>query len=173
MKYSFWIAGLFGLLILSCSSVQTQYDYDRDTDFSKYKTFSFYQKGLDSLDMNDLDKSRVTNAIISNLEQKGLQLSPNGELVINISASYREKTNVYNNNPYGGWGGYGRYGYGGNTTVNQYLEGRLLVDLVDKERNMLVWQGLAKGFDVDQIRRKDEMIPKTIDKLFYNYPPKK
>ncbi len=174
MKYVLSFAVLC-LFLVSCSSVSTNYDYDNTIDFSKYKTFSFYQKGLDSLKMNDLDKSRVTNSIIANLEAKGLTMVPKGDLVVNITASNKERMSVYNRgyDPFG-YGGYGRWGYGsGGTYSRQYTEGSLIIDLVDRQKNKLVWQSAATGINVDDLRRKDEMIPKTVDKMFYNYPPKK
>ncbi len=177
MKQIVWISALAVLFLSSCSSVHTNTDYDKNVDFSQYKTFSFYQKGLDSLKLNDLDKSRVTNSIIYNLEQKGLKMVPSGDLLVNITVSYKDRTDINQTySPgYGGYGGYGGWGYGNypRTYSRSYTEGRMLVDLVDKNRNKLVWQGYVSGMDLDQIRNKDQMIPKTIDKLFYNFPPKR
>ncbi len=173
MKYLLGLAIAMSLLFTSCSSIQTNTDYDPNIDFTQYKTFSFFQKGMDSLQLNDLDKARITNAIIANLEQKGLKLSKNGDLIINVVASNKVKRDIYNSNPGGyGWG-WGGMGYPNNTYVREYTEGKLYVDLVDKKRNKLVWQGFAQGIDVDNLRSKEKVLPKTIDRMFYNYPPKR
>ena len=34
-------------LVASCSSVRVTTDYDTKADFSEYKTFAFYKKGID------------------------------------------------------------------------------------------------------------------------------
>lgn len=35
------------LLLSSCSSVRVASDYDKEADFTKYKTFAFYKPGID------------------------------------------------------------------------------------------------------------------------------
>jgi len=61
------IIKLFILLTLvflySCSSVKVVSDYDAKIDFSTYKTFAFYKKGIDKASVSDLDKKRIMRAI--------------------------------------------------------------------------------------------------------------
>ncbi len=172
MKKLLGVFLIVAIVFTSCSTVQTNTDYDPSIDFSQYNTFSFYQKGMDSLQLNDLDKARITNSIIANLEQKGLRLSKNGDLIVNVIASNKVRRDIYNSNPGGYWGG-GWNNYPSQTYVREYTEGKLYVDLVDKDLNKLVWQGFAKGINVDDIRSKERVLPKTIDRMFYNFPPKK
>ena len=49
-------------LVASCSSVRVTSDYDTSTDFSQYKTFAFYKKGIDKVEISDLDKRRILKA---------------------------------------------------------------------------------------------------------------
>ena len=35
------------VLITSCSSIRVTADYDTSADYSKYKTFAFYKKGIE------------------------------------------------------------------------------------------------------------------------------
>lgn len=53
---SFLILLLFGAV--SCVSVKVTSDYDNKTDFSKFKSFAFYKKGIDNVELSDLDKRR-------------------------------------------------------------------------------------------------------------------
>ena len=46
------------LMLTSCNVVNVTTDYDRQANFDTYKTYSFHQKGLEKLDINDLDKRR-------------------------------------------------------------------------------------------------------------------
>ena len=55
----------------SCSSVRVTSDYDTATDFTKYKTFAFFKKGIDKVDISDLDKRRILKAVEYELVAKG------------------------------------------------------------------------------------------------------
>jgi len=60
------ISGLFMMVIMaSCVSVRVSSDYDKNVDFKKYKTFAFYKKGIEKVDISDLDKRRILRAIES------------------------------------------------------------------------------------------------------------
>ena len=47
---------LLVLLVVSCSSVNVYNDYDKQVDFSQFKTFAFYKPGVDKVEISDLDK---------------------------------------------------------------------------------------------------------------------
>ena len=53
------IVKLFTLLFIvgfsSCSTVRVATDYDAKTDFSTYKTFAFYKKGIDKAKISNLN----------------------------------------------------------------------------------------------------------------------
>jgi hypothetical protein len=173
MKVQFFLlAGVLALLT-SCS-IQTSYDFDRTADFSQYKTFSIYQDGIDQLKLNSLDKKRIVSNIEQQLTAKGLTMvADKGDLTVNVLASSQKVVNV-NRNPYWGWGYPWGYGYGwwdGNTSVSENRVGKLTLHLVDIQKNILVWEGVVQGFNVDNARNKDEQIHKAVEKVFYNYPP--
>ena len=67
----------------SCASVRVSSDYDKNVDFKKYKTFAFYKKGIDKVDISDLDKRRILRAIESDLLNKGFTKSENPDLYAN------------------------------------------------------------------------------------------
>lgn len=50
-------------LFASCSSVSVVADYDSKTDFTIFKTFAFYKKGIDKAKISDLDKRRILKGI--------------------------------------------------------------------------------------------------------------
>ena len=160
------------MLLASCS-IQTSYDFDKTADFSQYKTFSIYQEGIDQLKVNSLDKKRIVADITKQLNAKGLtEVADKGDLTVNVLTSSQKVVDV-NQDPYWGWGypwGWG-YGYGGGTYVSESRVGKLTIHLVDTQKNILVWEGVAQGFNVDNVRNKDEQIYKAVEKVFYNYPP--
>ena len=52
LKYiSITIITLF--ILSSCATVNVKTDYDTKTDFTKFKTFAFYKKGIDKAKISD------------------------------------------------------------------------------------------------------------------------
>lgn len=180
------ILKLLPLLLLfiaaSCVSVRVSSDYDKKIDFKQYKTFAFYKKGIDKVDISDLDKRRILRAIETDLLTKGFTKSENPDLLVNIFTKSREKINVYNNN-YHGWypfyyGGYGFYdgygfGYGAYNNVSRSTEGTLFIDLIDASKKELAWQGMGTGAlsTSKDVHKKEERIKEFVNKIMAKYPP--
>lgn len=169
----------------SCISVRVSSDYDRKADFKQYKTFAFYKKGIDKVEISDLDKRRILRAIEADLLAKGFTKSENPDLLVNIFTKSREKINVYNNN-YLGWypwyyGGFGYYGYGGPygfgygafNNVSKSTEGTLFIDLIDANKKELAWQGIGTGALITSkdISKKEERIKEFVNEIMAKYPP--
>ena len=90
---------LLSLFVTSCGTVQVSTDYDRSANFASYKTYTFHQKGLDKLKVNDLDKNRLIKAIDAQMATKGFtKVSSDADLVINLLTSSKEQVSVNNNN---------------------------------------------------------------------------
>lgn len=160
---------LGALLFTSCNAVSVASDYDRKTDFNTYKTYTFHQKGLDKLKINDLDKRRIVDALDKEMAMKGFtKVSSNADLVVNVLASSSQELTVDNDNfgyyGYGAWGG--RHPY-----VSDYTSGKIIVDIVDDKRNILVWQGVGSGLNVSNIEAKSEKIPQAINEILTKFPP--
>lgn len=163
--FSFVFIALF---IFSCNTVQVVSDFDKSADFNTYKTYNFHQKGIDKLEVNDLDKRRILAAIDANMKLKGLTKSENPDLYINVLASSKEKVNI-DNAYYGGyWGPY----WGGPSRVYQYTSGTIIIDVIDDKKNILVWQGAGSGLNVSNLNTKADDIPKAIEEILVNFPPK-
>jgi Domain of unknown function (DUF4136) len=74
----------------SCSSVRVYSDYDNNINFSQYKTYAFHKKGIDRVEISELDKKRILNAIDRELSKKGMTKSENPDLLINILTNRRK-----------------------------------------------------------------------------------
>ncbi len=170
-------------IVSSCASVRVSSDYDKEVDFNQYKTFAFYKKGIDKVDISDLDKRRILRAIESNLLAKGFTKSKNPDVLVNIFTKSREKINVYNNN-YLGWypwyyGGFSSYGmgfnYGAYNNVSRSTEGTLFIDLIDANKKELAWQGMGTGALASSrnISKKEERIKEFVTEILAKYPPVK
>ena len=157
---------IMGVILTSCNTVRVTYDFDRATDFNTYKTYNYHTKGIEKLELNDMDKRRILEAIDAQMAAKGFSKSDNPQLYINVLASSKEKVNI--DNGYGGyWGPY----WGGPSRVYQYTSGTIILDVVDNTRNILVWQGAGSGLNVSNLNSKAEDIPKAIGEILSKFPP--
>lgn len=156
------------MFFTACSTVRVSYDFDKNTNFNSFKTYNFHQKGIDKLEVNDLDKRRILGAIEQQMAAKGFTKSDNPDLYINVLASSKEKINI-DNGYYGGyWGPY----WAGSSRVYQYTSGTIIIDIVDEKNNILVWQGSGSGLNVSNLNSKGDDIPKAIEEILSKFPPK-
>jgi len=164
-------------LLASCSSVKVSSDYDSQTDFSQYKTFAFYKKGLDKVAVSDLDKKRILKAIESELLAKGLTKSSSPDVLVNIFTKARERVDVYRDYypswGYRHWNYYGSHYGNSNTRISKYTEGTLFVDLIDAQKKELAWQGIGKGALTTKydVAKKEERIKEFVAEIMAEYPP--
>ena len=84
------IAALF---LAGCSTISVNQDYDPGYDFSKLKTFGFIPI-TDDAGIDQLNATRLGDAIKANLTAKGYTLSENADFGIALFFSKQTKTNV-------------------------------------------------------------------------------
>ncbi len=159
----------------SCSSVKVASDYDKNVDFTQFKTFAFYKSGIDKAEISDLDKKRILHAIEESLQAKGFTKSENPDLLVNIFTKAREQVNVNQfNSGWGyGWGyGWSPWGFGANqSSISTYTEGTLFIDLIDAKKKELIWQGEGVGNLTKNADKKDERVREFVAKILEKYPP--
>ena len=173
MKKVLYLA-LLVAFISSCSSAfKVTNDYDRSVDFNKFTTYNFTQEALD-LPINSFNKTRVLNAIEEQMELKGFKKTDDPQILINLHVKAQVKVEASANTNY--YGGSHRYRYGGgfSTTtvnVNEYVEGTLFIDLIDKPEDVLIWQAICVGTLDQSSKKMAQKIDDTILKAFSKYPP--
>lgn len=164
------------LVLASCASVRTASDFDKNVDFTQYKTFAFFKSGIDKVEVSDLDKKRILRAIEEQLVAKGFTKSDNPDLLVNIFTKAREQVDVNQfNNGWGyGWGyGWNPYMWGGRTTVSSYTEGTLFIDLIDAKKKELIWQGEGTSVLTENSGDKEKRINEFVAEILAQYPPQK
>lgn len=177
MKTIKFLPLLLLFIVASCSSVSVNSDYDKNVDFSAYKTYAYHKAGIDKVEISDLDKRRILHAIDYQMAAKGFTKSENPDLLINIFTKSREQVNVNQFNA--GWG-YG-WGWGWNpymmmgrqTTVSTSTEGTLYIDLIDAKKKEMIWQGEGAGILTKNNAKKEERITEFVSKILAQYPPVK
>lgn len=165
-------------LFSACSSIKVATDYDTQTDFTKYKTFAFYKKGIDKVQISDLDKRRILKGIESELIARGYTKSENPDILVSIFAKSRQKVNIYNdnfNNMYGfGWHPF-YYGPNAGVRVDEYTEGTLFIDFIDAEKKQLAWQGIGSGAlnNYKSVEKKEAKMRQFVEEIMELYPIQK
>jgi hypothetical protein len=175
------ITFLLSIMIIAaaCSSIKVSSDFDKSAGFSSYKTYSFTPEAQKMEGLNDLNRTRLLNAIETELAAKGFsKTETNPDVLIDIKLKGEQKQTATATSS-GGYGGGYRYGWGGGfstTTINYdtYVDGTLFVDMIDARKNQLVWQGRGtKTVDPEASQKKrEDNINYAVKQIFTKYPPK-
>lgn len=177
MKTIKFLSVLFtAILLYSCSSIRVDSDFDKEADFSSFKTYAFYKNGIDKVEISDLDKKRILKAIDETMLAKGFTKSENPDMLINIFTKERKEVNINQFNS--GWGYGWRWGWnpwmwGGytNTSVSQHVEGTLYIDIINAQKKEMIWQGKGEGILTQNQKKKEEKIQEFVTKILAQYPP--
>jgi hypothetical protein len=188
-KMTLFASVVFALVLLTFGAIgvvaqDVRYDFDKNKDFSKYRTYKWVPiKGADQPD--ELTGKKVTAAVNAELATKGLTMtdSDTADLYIGYQTAIgTEKQFTSYNTGWGygpGWGG-GWYGYGGGmSTTTTYgststvYVGQLDLSMYDPAAKQMVWRGTAtKTLDPKaKPEKKEKNIGKAVKKLLKNYPP--
>jgi len=157
-------------------------DYDKAADFGKYRSYGFVaQAGTDEGDFKSLSTQMLQNAASRQMESRGYTRSDNPDLVINFKGQLEEKTDIESTPApyfgpgwgYGGWGGayYGGWGGGTEVTTRRYNVGTLVMDVVDREKRQVVYQGGIEGVVTrEMMQNREATITAAVGHLFSKYP---
>ncbi|UXX78158.1 DUF4136 domain-containing protein [Reichenbachiella carrageenanivorans] len=173
------------LLITNLSFAQVKSDYDKEADFTQYKSYTFagWQDDSDKI-LNDFDKKRILDALKSEFSDRGMELvEADGDAVITLFVVVNQKTSTTAYTDFNGGMGYrGRWGWGmgagmatATTTYseNDYNEGTLVIDMYDASGKQLIWQGVMTSTVQEKPKKREKTIPKKMAKLMKSYPVKK
>jgi hypothetical protein len=168
-RTKFATVGIALLLASAAFAQQVKTDYDRNADFSHYKTYSWQKVQTP----DPLWVDRIKEAVNSALAAKGLtQVASGGDIA--IVAIEMTKNQQTLNTFYDGFGGGWRWGGGlGNatTTVDNYKVGTLVVDLFDANSKQLIWRGSSSDTLSDKSDKNIKNLDKGVQKMFDHYPP--
>jgi hypothetical protein len=148
-------------------------DYDKKTDFHKYKSFAF-RKGTDA--PTPFAQQRIEGAIATQLKARGMSPGETPDLLIfthtQLSKEKRMDVSSFGYGGYPGWSGWGGAYGSSSVTVSEIPMGTVVVDLVDAPSNALVWRGVATDTLLTNPtpEKSEKRINKALEKLFRGYP---
>lgn len=153
------LATLLALTLGACSSspnIRSTYDYNREVDFSSYRTYAFISEHPMAVSeaqgaVNPLLENRLKEAIRIAMNTKGYSEVSDPEtasMAIGFTVGSRDKIKVdtYPSTFHTGYarrGYYLGYDYGTETRVRQYTEGQLAVDVYDVASHHPAYHGVA------------------------------
>ncbi len=162
-------------LLAGCSGISTEADWDSGYDFSGVSTYAWLEKAPEGR-LDGVAEARFYEVADEVLASKGFHRVASGEA--DFLATYHtglQSRQQYDSYGYGAgswWGGYwnGRLTA---TTVRTYTEATLLIDIVDRARNQLVWRGSASRTleDFAEPAERAETLRKAVERMLADFPP--
>ena len=174
------------LMLVACGHAfgqDVRYNFDKDTDFSKFKTYEWVEL-KDASKPDDLTDKQIKSAVDAQLAQKGLSKveGANADLYVAYQTAIgsEKQFTSYNMGGWGygpGWYGGGWYGGGGGMTTGStstIYNGQLDIDMYNPQGHDLIWRGVvSKTLDPKaKPEKREKNLNKALTKLFKNYPPK-
>jgi hypothetical protein len=183
MKNLFLSAVSLLLFVTAAFSQDVRYNFDKNADFSKFKTYKWVTL-KEASKVNDLVSKQIMDAIDAELATKGLTKvdDDSANLCIGYQAGIgQEKQFTSFSSDWGYGGGWYRGGwYGGaggmSTTTGQtdtiYI-GQLALDMYDSTNKDLAWRGVASKTIDEKAKpeKQQKNLAKAVKKLLKNYPP--
>lgn len=189
VKYLSFILSI--LLLGACTTMSVTYDYDKSADFGKFKTFGFVKPAQENLGqlaqqypeiINKLNGQRIEDAIVNEMKLRGYTQAENPDLWVTYYIKLETQTEyqantvgygggMYGAGYYGFYGGYAGWGGMASTTVTpvNYNSGSIIIDVVERADNTLVWYGAGSGVLAGNPQKFASNIPKGIAEIFGDY----
>jgi hypothetical protein len=166
-----WIACLSLVLVCACSPDITV-NYDKSTDFSRYRTYGW---GTGVPAKNPEVDRQIVKAIDEQITRKGLtKTDGDPDLIVTYHAATHEEID-YDEASFGA--GYGP-AYGSPVSASsdsapmRVRVGTVLVDMYDTKQKRKVWHGVGNDLVRDDPKRMSAEIQKGAAKMFENFPPR-
>jgi len=158
------------VLISSCAiNPKIHSDYNRSIDFNQYQSFGFYEQVNTEHGYETLITQYLKKITIAEMTKRGLTFAEqNPDLLINFHTNVEQKQKIYKVPRYDYVGYYAyrmhRYYYEPwpeyQIQIDNYEEGTLNIDMIDRKSTKMVWEGIAVG----RLTKKDkENIQSTIE----------
>lgn len=192
------MTGFFLVLMLSaCASSppKPEVDYKADYNFMQVKKLAFYKgsgdvSGDNPLQLSDIQKERIDEALRYALQNKGMQFVADpdeADLLVSwhLVTEHRTDVRTYETPAYGGayYGGYGRYNRYSmyncwscmptqtEVSVKNYTQGTFIVDMIDPEMSKSVWRGVIQSKLQGKHETDQGKYNEAATVIFASFPP--
>jgi Domain of unknown function (DUF4136) len=165
-------------LVLQLDAQKVKIEYDKKTDFSKFKTYGWVQ-GTPVFDPR-LD-AYIRNSVIDMLRHIGMTEAPvnAADLLVTYHAAVGTDLSVGTalDPTFAASGGTPMPGHSvwetaGGAAATHVTKGSLAFEFLDRGANRPVWSGIAKHTVSDSQHERWNQVQKALDKLFHTFPPR-
>ena len=184
MKLRLTLVLSLSLLAAPVLAQKVHIDYDEAADFSKYKTFAWYESSETSIaDSNELMHRKLVELIQNQMQRGALRLTDSEpdlyityhtdekeELSLNTTSFGYGYPNTWGHYP-GAFGGYGYGAYSGwgvssaHTSVSSYTRGTLIIDVWDAREEKLVWRGSVSDIVPENPQKLEKKLERALEKM--------
>lgn len=170
--------------LTSCATVQVSQDFDSTYDFKTVHTYNWNKEaqkvttGL--LQEDELLANRFFTSIDTSLTVQGFTLSETPDFLVSCNYTITTRLQADSVQPTVGFG-YGRYGrFGGvgiqsGTSVRQYDQGLLIINIHDTKEGKLIWKGNAtrEVFTHNNPEKLTKSVNEMVQSTLMQFPPSK
>lgn len=148
---------------------------DPTADFSRYRSFAFLDEIASGQAAYATFASQSLKAAIAReMQARGFQKAgADADLLVNFNVLTKDKVSV-SQTPSGYYGyrrGFYGWGAGGTTSVQNYTEGTLNIDVADRAQKKLLWEGVAVGRVKESARTNPQpAIDAVVAQIFEQFP---
>lgn len=181
-----WLAGMStALVLIGCTAIQVNQDYDPVTAFTSMQSYRWVsetqEKTGDLRIDNPLRDARIRAAVDRLLAEKGVVKSADGPPSFMIRYQYLLRQKIESDGSRGGIGfgigSYGRHGgiaIGTGNRVREYDEASLVIDFVDVTAQRLLWRGTGsqRFNEYDDPAKATKAINTLVEKILEQFPPR-
>ncbi len=157
---------IFIFFLLSCGPTYLiTSDCEKEIDFSTYHTYKVRQHQKDfRIGINPINQQRIERALNREMKRLQYQVSDNPDLLVSYFVKIERIQEI---NPYGPY--YRQWQYPHWYKVNEYEEGTLVIDLIDPQKNIVVWHGAVSGRVYRNMEKVEEKINRVVKELMDTY----
>jgi hypothetical protein len=157
------------------SAATVKVEYDDRADFSsirryQWRTHAVFEKNPELREVYATGIQLVMQAGNEQLSKRGLTPvddSPDVFITFFLHAKGGEEVRVID----GGYGWYGAPAWS-TTEIDRYLDGTLVIDIVDAKSSKLVWRAFC-GTKIDDFSNRHKEISDVVKKALQKFPPKR
>lgn len=175
MRSFLWMISVVMVVALTgCAQKLATYDYSSDFAFGNYKSYAFPHSGTQ--DYQSLDSNRIESTIDSHLSGRYQKVDPaQADFLVDYKIVAEHKLDQSGVSFGFGFGVSRNVGVGVSTgpKAKEVIEGRLVMEVVDKASNKMVWTAKA-GRNLEEDMTPDQraaLIQDVVKAMLDNFPP--
>ena len=169
-------AGSIILMLQACgSAIKVQTDLNPEANLKKYRTFRFQEEESyigPNFTMHEQEREKLKAAIVKELESRDYVYAQTADFTVDLKGRMGlEQDLVPVNYPVTDF--YGRRYPGWYVQGDEYRtsnETTLIINLLDSQNKILLWQGVATGKLSKRQKQQENLISELVDDIFTEFP---